>query len=66
MTLQMVSEDYELQVLDDLCERTGLSKMKGGWEWSLSAFSPAVRTLKPLDSIPGLGVLGKGMNGKVL
>ena len=62
----MVSEDYELQVLGDLWERTGVDRMRGGWHWSLSAFSPAVRTLKSLDCIPGLGILGKGMNGKVL
>ena len=65
--LQMVSVDYEGQVFIELYEKTGQDGRGTGWgwEWDISAFTPAVRHLYPLDCHPDLGVLGKGINGRV-
>ena len=67
MTLQIVSDDYEQQMLTELHDATGMESVRelNGWGWSLSAFSPAVRSLAPLEYIPDLGILGEGINGKV-
>ena len=63
-SMQLASEDYELQARSLVLECTGQHKTDP-WLWVQAPFSSAVWTLKAVGGVPKLGLLGQGAHAKV-